>query len=70
MFFRVFKASLMKDNKERKRFLNLSVSPLTVNEQVEAEMFILRTVQRGCFGDLYEYIRSLKGEICVKVKKV
>jgi hypothetical protein len=59
----------MKDNKKRKRFLNLSASPLTVKERNEAEIFAIRSVQRECFGELYEYVRSLKGEVCFKVKK-
>ena len=51
------------------RFLKLSASPLTVYERQEAEIFIIMTVQKECFGELYEHISSLKGEICVKVKK-
>ena len=48
--------------------MNLSASPLTVKERNEAEIFIIRSVQRECFGELYEYICSLKGEVCFKVK--
>ena len=67
--FRVVKASLLKSKKERKRFLNLSVSPLTVKERYEVEIFIIKTIQKEYFGELYEFIRSLKGEICFKVNK-
>ena len=68
--FRVVRACVIKDKKERKHFLNLSASPLTVKERNEAEIFIIRSVQRECFGELYEYICSLKGEVCFKVKKI
>ena len=60
---------MIKNKKERKRFLSLSVSPLTVKERKEAEIFIIRSVQRECFGGLYEYICSLNGEVCFKVRK-
>ena len=35
--FRIVKACLMKDNKEKKKFLQLSISPLTVQECSEAK---------------------------------
>ena len=59
----------MKDNKERKKFLQLSISPLTVKERSEAESYIIKLVQKDYFGKLYDYVQSLNGDICFKVKK-
>ena len=56
-------------NKDQKRYLSLLISPLTVKERKEAETFIIRSVQKECFGELYEYIFSLNGEVCFKVGK-
>ena len=67
--FRVVRASLIKEYKERKRFLQLSISPLTVKERLEAEIFVIKIVQKESFGELYDHIRSLNGEVCVKVGK-
>ena len=60
---------MIKNKKERKRSLSLSILPLSVKERKEAEIFIIRSVQRECFGGLYEYICSLNGEVCFKVGK-
>ena len=59
----------MKDNKERKRFIHLSTSPLTVKERCDAEYYIIKLLQKEYFGNLYDHIQSLNGEICFKVKK-
>ena len=67
--FRVVKACVIKSEKEKKRFLNLLLSPLTVKERNDAEIFAIRSVQQECFGGLYEHICSLNGEICFKVDK-
>ena len=45
------------------------ISPLTVKERGEAETFVIRSMQRECFGKLYEHICALNGEICFKVGK-
>ena len=45
--------------------MKLSILPLTVKERLEAEIFLIKTVQIECFGVLYEHICSLNGEICV-----
>ena len=58
-----------KEEKERKRSLSLSILPLTVKERKEAEIFIIRLVQKECFGELSEYICSLNGEVCFEVRK-
>ena len=56
--------------KEQKREKALSeFVDLTVKEIKEAETFIIRSVQKECFGELYEYICSLNGEVCFKVGK-
>ena len=59
----------MKDNKEKKKFLQLSISPLTVQERSEAEYYIIKLVQKDYFGKLYNYVQSRNGDICFKVKK-
>ena len=59
----------MKDNKEKKKFLQLSISPLTVKERSEAEYYIIKLVQKDYFGKLYNYVQSLNADICFKVKK-
>ena len=59
--FRMSRACLIKNDKERKRFLSLSLFPLTVQERNVAEIFVIRSVQRECFEGLYEYICSLNG---------
>ena len=67
--FRVVKACWLKSKKEKRRSLSLMISPLTVKERGEAETFVIRLMQRECFGKLYEHICALNGEICFKVGK-
>ena len=59
----------MKDNKEKRKFLQLSVLPLTVQERSDAECYVIKLVQKDYFGKLYDYVQSLNGNICFKVKK-
>ena len=67
--FRVIKSCLIKNVKERKNFFKLSVSPLTVQECIDAENYAIRLVQQDYCGKLYFYIKSLNGNICHKVSK-
>ena len=67
--FRVIKSCLIKNVKERTKFFKLSVSPLTVQESIDAENYVIRLVQQDYFGKLYDHIKSLKGDICFKVRK-
>ena len=59
----------MKNNKEKRNFLQLSTSPLTVQERSIAENYVIKVVQKDYFGKLYDYVQSLNGGICCKVKK-
>ena len=61
--FRVI-AARIKINDERKSFLSLHVSPLTVVERENARTYLIRCVQKECFGDLYDHIKVLKEKIC------
>ena len=63
------KAYLIKDSKEKMIFLQLSVSPLTAQERSNAENYMIKSVQKDYFGKLYDYVQSLNGNICFKVKK-
>ena len=67
--FRVVKAYLIKNDKEKRKFLQLSISPLTAQERSIAEDYVIKLVQKDCFGKLYDYVRSLNGDVCCKVKK-
>ena len=60
----------MKDNKEKKTFLQLSVLPLTAQEHSEAECYIIKLIQKDYFGNLYDYLQSLNGNICFKATKI
>ena len=66
--FRVI-AARIKINDERKSFLSLHISPLTVVEREDARTYLIRCVQKECFGDLYDHIKSLKEKICDRVPK-
>ena len=59
----------MKDNKEKNKFLQLSISPLTVQERNEPGYYIIKLVKKDYFGKHYNYVQSLNGDICFKVKK-
>ena len=59
----------MKDIKEKRNFLQLLISPLTVQECSDAECYVIKLVQKDYFGKLYDYVQSLNGDICFKVKK-
>ena len=54
--FRVIKACLIKNIKEKKKFLQLSVSPLTVQERRDAENYVIKLVQKDSFSRLYDHI--------------
>ena len=45
------------------------MSPLSLREREVAESFIAKLVQQDYFGELYSYIRALKGNVCYKVSK-
>ena len=63
------KACLIKDGKEKRKFLQLSISPLTAQERSIAENYVIKLVQKDYFGKLYDYVQSLNGNICCKVKR-
>ena len=50
-------------------FLSLHILPLTVVERKDARTYLIPCVQKDCFGDLYNYIKSLKEKICDRVPK-
>ena len=66
--FRVVKACFMKNDKEKTNFLQLSNSPLTVQEHSIAENYIIKLVQKDYFGKLYDHVQSLNGSISCKLK--
>ena len=51
--FRTIKACAIENEKEKRQFLSLSRSPLSVKERNNAEIFAIRSVQREYFGGLY-----------------
>ena len=53
----------MKDDKEKKKILQLSISPLTVQERSKAEYYVIKLVQKDYFGKLYNYVQSLNSDI-------
>ena len=64
--FRAIKAYAIKNEKEKRQFLSLSRSPLSVKERNNAEVFAIRSVQKECFGGLYVYICLLNGGFVAK----
>ena len=45
------------------------MSPISVRERDIDEKFIVKLIQKNHFGELYSYIKSLKGNVCHKVAK-
>ena len=45
------------------------ISRLTAQERSIVENYVIKLVQKDYFGKLYDYVRSLNGDICCKVKK-
>ena len=42
---------------------------MTAQERSNAESYVIKLVQKDYFGKLYDYVKSLNGNICFKVKK-
>ena len=68
---RVFRtiAARVKTNDKRKAFVSLHIAPLTVVEHECAKVYLIHCVQKEYFGELYNYIKSLKEKNCDRVPK-
>ena len=42
---------------------------MSAQERSNVESYVIKLVQKDCFGKLYDYVKSLNGNICFKVKK-
>ena len=49
--------------------MNLSTSPLSVQDRTDAEKYIVKIIQQDHFGALYSHNMSLKGNICYRAAK-